>query len=216
MFIPRTREPPGVPPRTPLLSPETYFDRHPNPVLPGLGVFAAYALGTVVGLYAAVSLLLGRIENAPPALERAMNDVLGTLAVLTLVIAVIALLVVAAVMHYLVGGSGTDGTYGDAVAVAGWAYAPDAISVPINYLLLRRDLSRQSFDGSDPEVLQAQLEAMQDPSGVGSLVVVVFAVGWSVYILAGGTAGTHDVDLGTAVGPALLVGIGSLLLNVVF
>lgn len=196
----------------PLLRPEAYFDRHPNPLPAGLGVFALHVVGTIVLVYAAVSLLLARIENAPAALESAMYDAMGTVVVISLVIFVVALLVVAGIMHHLVGGSDTDGTFGDAIAVAGWSYSPEVVSLPVDYLLMRREFDRLSFDGSDPAVLQSQLEAAQDPTGLGSTIVLLLTVAWSVYILAKGTAGTHDVDVRTALGPAVVVSLGSLVL----
>ena len=203
-----------MPPSVPLLHPREYFERHPSPLLSGLGVFTLHAIGLVVMLYAAVSLLLGRIENAPAGLERAMYDVLGTVALFTLVLAVVVLLVVAAIMHILVGGGQTAGTFGNAVAVAGWSYAPNALAVPVNYLLMRRAIGRLSFDGSDPAVLEAQMETAQDPSGVGSMLVSLLVIAWSVYILAEGVAGTHDVDVSKAAGPALLIGVGAFLMSV--
>ena len=199
-------------PRTPLLRPQSYFERHPSPLAPALGVFAVYVIATLVMLYALVSLLLAQIQDAPAGLERAMYEHLGTFVLVYLVIAFVALLLVAGIMHFLSGGE-SDGTFGDAVAVAGWAYAPEAIALPIIFLNTRREISQLSFDGSDPQVLATQFEAVEDPTGIVPLFITLCVVVWSVFILAKGTAGTHGVDVAKTLWPALLVGFSSLLFS---
>ena len=196
--------------RTPLLRPKSYFEPHLYPLAPALGVFTVYVIATLVTIYALVSLLLVQIQDGTAGLERAMYDYLGTVILVYLVIAFVALLLVAAILHFLSGGE-TDGTFGDAVAIAGWAYAPDVIVLPIIYLDARREISQLSFDGSDPQVLATQFEAIEDPTGIVPLLITLCVVVWSVYILAKGTAGTHVVDVAKTLWPGLLVGFGPLL-----
>ncbi|WP_170972342.1 YIP1 family protein [Natronorubrum halophilum] len=201
-------------PRTPLFRPNAYFATRSDVLFLGLTVFALYVVETLVLFYALMYLLLDQIRDAPPALESAMNEVFSTVAVFTVFIAVVALLVVAAIVHYGSGGTDTDGTFADAVSVAGWAYAPELVTMPLSYLAARREIATLTFDGSDPATLQRQFEAVQQSVGPASFVILLATVVWSVYILAAGTAGTHDVDVRKTILPALLVGFGSFLLGV--
>lgn len=204
-------------PRTPLLRPLEYFETRPDPLGSGLVVFGIYVLGMAVFIYAVLRLFMAQIENLPTegqrAFSRVLPEVLGTFVGLFVVLSVIALAVVAAIMHYGSGGPETAGTYGDAIAVAGWAYAPNLLALPVQYLLAWYDARSLTLDGSDPQVLSAQVEALQQPTGPGEILVTLLVVVWSVYILARGTAGTHEIDDARTILPALLVGIGSFLMS---
>lgn len=202
-------------PKSPLVRPREYFETRLEPLGPGLGVFALYIVGMAIFSYAVIRLVFAQVENLPPegqrAMARALPQVLGTFVVILVVTAVIGLLVVAAIMHVFSASAESDGSFADAIAVAGWAYAPDVLAVPVNYLLAWRYARGLTLDGSDPETLVAQVESLQAPTGIAEGLLALVVVAWSVYILAYGTAGTHDADIEQTILPALLVGVGSLL-----
>lgn len=208
-----------MPPRSPLVSPYEYFDTRPDPLAAGLGVFGLYVLGTAAFIYAVLQLFVGQIDNLPPdgqrALSRVIPEVFGTFVGFFVVLSVVAVLLVAAIMHYAIGGPETAGSFADAVAVAGWAYAPDVLALPVRYLLAWSHAQSLSLDGSDPAVLAAQVEAAQQPSGGAEILVTLAVIAWSVYILARGTAGTHAVDDARTMVPAVLVGLGALVMSLV-
>lgn len=199
------------PPRTPLASPRRYFERADDPLPAGFAVFAVHVVGTLLLMYVTVRGIFQRIPNPPAGLEGQLTTVLFITALATGLFACIGLLVVAAFMHYGSGRSPEQrGAYRDAVAVAGWAYAPNALSLPVSYLLVRRQFRRIGFGASSPEALQAELEAVQTPNGL-QVALTLAVVGWSVYILAYGTAATHDADLGDTLILAAVVGVVAFL-----
>lgn len=201
-------------PRTPLVRPRAYFAERVDAVAPGLGVFAAHLVGTFVFLYLVVRVLLGRLSGLDPAEERALRsalrELLFTFAFVTAVVSVIALLAVAAVMHY--GSPGGD--YADALAVAGWAYAPDALALPVRAALARRRARAVVGDATSPEALAARTEAFEAAATGPTLLIEVVVVAWSVYLLAHGLAGASDADVSETAVPALFVGIVSLAVRV--
>lgn len=202
----------SVPPSHPLIDPASYFEHKRDPLTAGLLVFAAHIVAVMAFVYWVVTAVFDAIENPPSGLERALSDMVPTLLFFVILSALIAYAVVAAIMHYGSGGSGTSGTFGDAAAVAGWAYAPNLLATPLQYLTARRYLDSLSLTASDPEALQAQIEAAQTAPGAIGLAIQVGIVLWSVYILAQGVSATHDVDVETAAVPAVVIGIGALLL----
>lgn len=204
-------------PSTPLLRPLAYFEARSDPLGPSLAVFGGYVLGMVVFIWAILRLFIAQIENLPPegqqAFSRVFPQVLGSFVGIFVVVSLIGLAVVAAIMHYGSGGSETAGSYGDAIAVAGWAYAPNLLALPVQYLLAWFHVRSLTLDGSDPRMLAAQVEAIQQPTGGAEILVTLVVVIWSVYILARGTAGTHEVDDARTILPALLVGAGSFVMT---
>lgn len=201
-------------PRHPLLDPQGYFDAYADPFNPALAIFALYVTGPMAVLYATVNPFLSRVRDIPPGAEAAVFDVLGTITVFYIGIEIVSLQIVAGIMHILVGSDAT-GSYRDAVAVVGWAYAPDIISLPFGYLRAWVELRDRTFDGTDAGALAAEIEAIDDPTGLLDVVLLLFFVAWSVYILARGTAATHDVEVGRTIGPVLLVGFGAILFRMV-
>lgn len=200
-------------PQTPLVRPKAYFERTDDAVVPGLVVFAAYVVGTCATIYAVVDLLFDEATNVPPEAERAVDRILPGTLVVILVTALIGLFLVAFIMHVFNSADAT-GEYRDAIAVAGWAYAPNALAIPITYLHTRTEIRGMSLDGSDPEAFQSQLEAAQsDGSGLIPALVLALVCAWSVYILAYGVAGTHDTSVDNTVLPAVGIGVGAFLLG---
>lgn len=190
-----------------MLYPRRYFERVDDPLSHGLTVFAVYFVGTVALAYLSVRGVFQRIPDPPAGLEQQLSGLLFVTALFAAVIACIALLLIAAVMHYGSGVSPDDrGEYRDAVAVAGWAYAPNAIALPVSYLLVRRKLRQLSFDATSPEALEAELQAVQSPNGL-QVALTLAVVAWSVYILAYGTAETHDADPRETLVLAAVVGV---------
>lgn len=133
-----------------------------------------------------------------------------------LVIFVVAWLIIGAVIHVLSGDS-AEGSFSDALGIAGWAYAPELVTLPISLGYAYFKLQAYSFDGSDAQQLVSQFEAAEAKMQLQLFPMVVFAVVtiWSVYILAHGVAKTHDVPVNKAAVPAVLVGIGSVILFLV-
>lgn len=203
----------GRPPRTPLVRPREYFEHRDDALRPALAVFAAY-LGLIgVFMYAMLRLLRANVVDAPPAFESALTDAFGTLFLAVGVVSVLALLSIAAVIHWLTGGSDRIGPFRDTLAVAAWAYAPDVLSLPVNYLLFRYGRSGVTIDGSTPTTLDAQQLLQHGAAQWPTILVPGLVVLWSVYILAYGTAGTHDVAVSRAALPAGLVGLVAFLLS---
>ena len=202
-------------PSTPLLYPTTYFEQEPNPLPSGLMIFVLTAVGSTILLFAYLQLLIDQTENLPSGVTQSVYALLGTTVVITMVVAVISLVVVAAIMHYVIGGSDTAGSFRAAIAVAGWSYAPDLLALPLNYAITRYYLSDMTFDGSDLQELAAEMEALDGTLGILDIVLAIGVVSWSVYILAKGTAGTHDVSVSDTIIPALIIGIGSLLFRLI-
>lgn len=200
-------------PKTPLVHPQRYFEAHLDPLIPGLSVFALNYIGAILLLYAVIRLLLARTENVPPQLVGAFRDILITTVVIGAIVALIGLLVVAAIMHYLGGGADAESSFTDTVSVAAWSYAPELISVPIMYLVARIQLAEFALDATDPQRFINDVEAIEGATGVPGILVSLGVVAWSVFILAKGTAGVHAVDLQRTILPALLIGIGSLVLR---
>lgn len=200
-------------PRTPLFDPAEYFSSSDTWRRDGMVAFVAYAVANGILTYAIVQLVIDQVTGLPgsvrtQALSRAIPVALfGT---------VVAWLVVAAIMHYLGGSESEVGTFGDALAVAGWAYVPNLLAQPILFFVVRSRVESLSLDVNDPDRFAAEVEAAQGDLYFGAipLVVHLIVIGWSVYVLAHGTAETHDVPFEPAIGAAALVGIGSFLLLV--
>lgn len=201
-------------PRTPLLDPAGYFADRRTPLARGAAVFTLYVIVGIVSAHVTVSLFLARVEDLPAGVESEVQSIMSTVLFLGAVGMVVAWIVVAAVVHYLSGGSSTDGTFSDALAVAGWAYAPELVTAPVSLLYAYWAVGRLSFDGSDPERLAADVAAAEAQLEMQAFPIVLFLLmtAWSVYILAKGVSETHDVPVETAAIPAVLVGIGSVVL----
>jgi len=204
-------------PRTPLIRPKEYFEHTYDAFFPGLGVFAVYVITTIALLWSAVSILLGQVEDAPSGIESAMGELMITTAFLYIITSIIVLLIIAALLHYLCGGRHkSENSFGDAIAVAGWAYAPNVLFAPLTYVNIRHELSQYTFDGSDTAAMETQFEAAQsDPMGVGTILLLLVTVAWSVYILGYGTAGEYQVEVSDAMVPAIIIGIGAIFFGLV-
>lgn len=202
-------------PLTPLRYPGKYFADRADPLLAGVGVFVLHLVVSLVVVNITLNLLFAQIDDRPPSLDREISSVMGVTVIALIVVGVIAWLLVAAIMHYLSGGSSTDGTFSDALAVAGWAYAPEVIMIPISFLYMYRYISELSFSGSDPDRLAREIEAAEAglEMQLVPFLVLLIVTAWSVYILAKGVSETHDVPLDAAAFPAALVGIGSIVLT---
>ena len=206
-----------MPPSTPLLHPQGYFrtTRSSDYLLSAFIVFLGYVIANVVAVYAVARWLLNRAEAAPAGVSRGLADMLPFLVVGVFLVSVVALVVVASIMH-LFSGSYADGRYRDAIAVAGWAYAPNVVGLGLQLAWTRYQLRGITFQADHPEAFQAEAEALLGSSGAVDAVIGVGVIAWSVYVLAYGVAATHEVDLRRTLGPALVVGIGAGVLNILF
>lgn len=173
-------------PITPLFRPREYFEDNPRAFNGGMGVFTLYIGVLIFGL------LLGK--------DTAIFSLVGLFTIASLVI---SLLGIAYVMHKLVGGDDTAGSYRDAAGIAGWAFAPDVLVV-LGHVLLTAWLYGSAID---------YVDALNGSASTTGIVFSIVGVGWSVYIMAQGLRGTHDVGVKTALTPALVIGSISLILS---
>ena len=202
-------------PKTPLRDPTGYFEDRPNPFTPGAGVFALHVLVDVVLVYLLLRFMLAEIDGLSSAERSEVTSTVTQVLFLAVFIYLIAWLVVAAVMHFGVGGPESRGSFGDAMGVAGWAYAPEVIAAVPTYLWVRQQIGALDLDASDPRALEAEIESMTTGAADGvALLILLGVTAWSVFILAKGVAQTHDVPLDRAVLPAVIVGIGSFIFGV--
>lgn len=207
-----------MPPRTPLLKPHEYFTTTERPLETGVGVLVLHYVADMVVLFLVVQLVVRQATGLPSGAVDQLTRFLVITTFLAILIYAVAWVIVAGVMHVWVSSAdGSDAQFTDALAVAGWAYAPEVLTAPLALGVVWNNIRGLSLDASDPERLSEQVEAAEslagDPLG---LLLLLFVTAWSVYILARGVAGTHDVPVGTALGPALVVGLGSLILAFAF
>lgn len=200
-----------MPPSHPLVRARAYFEHRDDSILPGLGVFALYVVGT--GLLVSVILIwtFDQVAAGGEVSGPGLDAVVAVLVFSLLVTAVVSILVVAAIMHF-VGGAG-EGRFEDAVAVAGWAYAPNVLALPVDYVLVQAEL--RGITATDAVALRNELQAARSTLGVEETLVLLAVTGWSVYILARGIQGTHDTELQDALTAAAIVGAGSVVLTFV-
>ena len=197
-------------PRTPLLKPGDYFSEREDVYLPSLAVVILFVVASVVMTIVMVQLLFDQVTDVAESTRRGvlLFAILGTT-----VDRVVAWFVVAAIMHFLGGKASDTGTFADALAVAGWAYAPNLLAVPFRLFQFRSEIESRTITATDPEQLEVQLEAMQWGSGRVGVLIYLVVLGWSIYILAHGISKTHNASYGSAISAAVLVGIGSFLLE---
>lgn len=201
-------------PKTPLLDPADYFRDRLDPFMPGAGVFVLYVVVELALAYLLVQFMLDRVTGLSPGERSMVRSELSNIFVAAILVAVVAWFVVAVVMHFGVGGPETRGSFGDAMGVAGWAYAPEIVTAIPIYLYARHRIAGLDLDTSDPQAFQAEVESLAGGTADGVLVLLLLAVTvWSVYILAKGVSETHDVSLSRATLPAVVVGIGSFVLT---
>ncbi|WP_440771908.1 YIP1 family protein [Natronorubrum sp. DTA28] len=196
-----------MPPRTPLFDPAGFFGTRSETLKQGLGVFAAYTLLEVAWLSVVIWQLF--IPDNTPAMTLNLLLTSATLGS-------IALLVVAASMHFGSGGANTNGSLTDAVAVAGWAYAPNIVVFVPTILYGWRQLQQLPSTTFTPEELAADIAAVPALSELAAvrLLMTFIAILWSIYLLTYGISRTHAVLPKITVVPAFFVGIGSFVLLV--
>lgn len=201
-----------MPSSGPLFRPADYFARASKIASRGTIVFVGYALGTAVMFFAFVEVLLSRIDDPPAGFRSALQtEVVGFLPSIAFSL-LLAWLVVALVMHFI-GGMLSDGRFLDALGVAGWAYAPNLLAVPVHVLVFWWELRDASLDGSSAETLAADLQAVEAGShAIALFLLELVVIGWSVVILARGIEETHDAEAMAAWGAAGVVGFGAAML----
>lgn len=202
-----------MPPKTPLFDTEQYFEEHRDPIIPGIGVFVLYIVGSAILVYLIIQLLIDHSRNVPPAAIDALNGMIVTLTIFAIPVALVSLLLVAGLMHFWVTDRETYGSFGAALAVAAWSYAPEVLSLPVEYALAWLHFRGRTFDASDPEQFTAQADALMAGMDLSGILVSLVVVGWSVIILTRGIAATHDVDPNKALTPALIIGVVSFALR---
>ena len=196
------------PPRTPLVNPKRYFDEADDPLPGGVAVFTLYLIGLSVLMYIAVRVVVQRIQSPPVGLESQLRSLLFCTIFFTLVFGCVVLLGIAAFLHY---GSSKHGEFGDAVAVAAWGYAPNALSLPFSYVLFRRRLEGVSDSIRSPEAMQVEVEAMQSGGGELQILLSLAVIIWSVYILGYGIHSTHGINLQDGLVLASFIGVFAFL-----
>ncbi|SDK45681.1 YIP1 family protein [Natronorubrum texcoconense] len=196
-----------MPPRTPLFDPAGYFETRSETLQQGLAVFVAYTLLEVVWL----SVVIWQLFVPDNTLAMTLN-----LLVTSATLGGITLLVVAAIMHFGSGGANASGSHTDAVAVAGWAYAPNIVVFVPTALYGWRQLQQLTYTTFTPEELTADIAAVPALSELAAvqLITAFIAILWSIYLLTHGISKTHSVLPKITVVPAFFIGIGSFILLV--
>lgn len=194
------------PPRTPLVNPKRYFDEADDPLPQGLAVFILHLIGLAVLLNLAVRVVYQRIQSPPAGLELQLSRMVFDTMFSALVIGCVVLLGIAAIFHY---GSSNPGEFSDAVAVAAWGYAPNLLSHPFSYVLIRRRLAGDSI--RSPRAMQAEFEVVQSGGGQLQILLSLAVIIWSVYILGYGIHSTHGITLQRGLVLAGFVGLFAFL-----
>ena len=202
-----------MPPRTPLIHPKTYFEDNKYAQLAGIGVFALYIVVTVLTYVTLLNTVIDQLDDSASVTEIPTTAVVISLGFTTILASAIGLVIVAGVMHVL-SGNRVEGSFSNAVGVAAWAYAPNLVVWPLLYIDSYRRVQDWNLDGADTAEVIEQLEALDEPASLLSVAVGLVIIVWSVYILAKGTAGTHNVQFQDTIGPAVLVGLGWLVLMI--
>lgn len=197
----------------PLVRPRAYFANSDGILGHGSLVFFGYFIGILVLFWVTLEWILARVANAPGGVRGELLKELVSVGFFTLVIMVIVWLLVAAVMHIL-GGMGTNGSFLDALGLAGWSYAPELIAIPIQGGLIWTEIRDVTFDATTPAAFARDVESFQAGADTTlALVVMLGVIVWSVFILARGIQGTHDAEPAAAWTAAIIVGMGSLFLS---
>lgn len=202
-------------PVTPLLDPKAYFSTNSKPFAAGSGVFLLYAFVSLAVAFVVIQHVFDQISGLTPREEQVVSSVIPTVLFFAAVATLIAWLVVAAVMHFGSGGSRAGGSFGDALGVAGWAYAPELLFFVPQTIYGWNKISALDLDGSNPSQLsnRANELATQTSTELVPVAFLLLTTAWSVYILAYGVSETHGVSLDRATLLAAIVGIGSILLT---
>lgn len=203
-------------PRTPLLKPFAYFEAKADPFRSGFLIVGLHVIVDIVMVFVLYRMVLNRIEGLPSGVRAEAMGYFWFVTLVTIVVYAISWLVVAAVIHIALDTAG-NGSLWDALGVAGWGYGPELATAPVALGLAWNRIGGVTIDGSDPERLSEEVEALEtlamDPLGV---VLLFFITAWSVYVLAQGAAATYDVPVEKAVIPAVVIGTGSVLLALFF
>ncbi|AGB17186.1 Yip1 domain protein [Halovivax ruber XH-70] len=204
-------------PRTPLRNPKAYFSANSQPFGTGVSVFLVYAFASLVVAFVVIQHVFDQISGLSPEQERVLNSLVPSLLFFVAIGFLIAWLVVAAIMHFGSGSSSNGGSFGDALGVAGWAYAPELLFLVPQVVYSWNRISALDLDGSDPARLsnRANELATQASTELVPIACLLVTTAWSVYILSYGVSETHDVSLDTAMVPAVIVGVGSIFLTLV-
>lgn len=200
-------------PRTLLLNPRGYFAGDSDSLLSGTILVILHLVVDIVLLIGIMNYMITRMDSPPSG-----SSILVPLLIVLTVVYVVSWLVVGAVMHVLSGGSSTEGTLGDALGVAGGAYAPEVVTTPVISVYIYCQLTQLSLSNITPQQLEREVQTVVGTAQADLLsIVILFVVTvWSVAILANGIAETHDVPIGTAAFPAALVGFGSIVITLLF
>lgn len=204
-------------PRTPLIDPSGYIKAVGDPFRHGVFVFIGYSLGVVISLWLIMEWIIVRIDPLAPEVRPTWYRLFIPLAIMFFIVTVVSWLIIAGVIHLVVGGSKTEGSFEEALGIAGWSYAPELVSLPVTVGIAYLDLRGVSFDGDNPERAIQELEALtMDATGLFGIVLFLLVTVWSVYILAEAVTETHEVARDRAWLAAIIVGVGSVLVHLVF
>lgn len=197
----------------PLIRPKEYFTQREGILGQGSLVFFGYFIGIMVLFWVTLEWIIARVANAPGGVRGELLKELVSVGFFTLIIMVIVWLLVGAVMHFI-GGMGTNGSFRDALGLAGWSYAPELVAIPIQGGLIWTEIRDVTFDGTTPAAFARDVESIQAGADTTlALLVMLCVIAWSVFILARGIQGTHDAEPAAAWTAAIIVGIGSLFLS---
>lgn len=199
-------------PYTPLVRPRSYFETRPRSIGTAIVVFSLYLAGSIGTVYAVTSLLLERTWGLPPDGESAVFGAITASNLWFVLRSIVLLVLIAAVIHFLSGWDETDGTYDDALCVAGWSFAPQIVALPIDFTVSWYFLQDRQFVFSDDAALSAQQKALEATIETVAIPLALIVAAWTMYIIVDGAAAAYDVDRAETLGPAVIVGVATILL----
>ncbi len=203
-------------PHTPLLDPTGYVMAVDSPFRHGLLVLIGYSIALVIAFWIVMEWILRRIEPLPPEVRPIWDRMFITFSIVFFIVAVVSWLLIAAVIHLVVGGSKTEGSFPDALGIAGWSFAPEIVAFPLSLGLVYLDLRDVGFDGSNPErAIEGMEQLAMETSGMFGGIIFILVTAWSVYIIAGMVSETHEVPRDRAWLAAMLIGVGSVVLHLI-
>jgi hypothetical protein len=180
-------------PRTPLVSPSSYFRRTDRPSLGfAAGIVTVNAVLTTALLWWFVSSVIGQINVASATRQEAMSEVSGQM-LMIFVATYLGWLLIAGVIHVFMWFAGADRGFGTTLAVVGEAMLVSVVMLPLMavgfYLLIQQV----------PSDLDAALDFIER-FAAGSLSGPLLLIGfvrtiWEASVQAVGLAQVHNISL---------------------
>lgn len=98
-------------------------------------------------------------------------------------------------IHLLVGGLGSDGSFGQTLEVLAWCGVAELVVVGFSTIPLFLSVQGATLSGSDPAAIQSTLQSLgTGPLGAVTTGVGVVGVLWQSYLLFASLVAVHDAD----------------------